>query len=728
MEKLLGFELPPVNGFPGGWHGAPNGTIFADDKVVHGGQWSARLERGAASPQDFSTITNFIPVDFGGSRIEIRGFLRTENVSGFSGLWLREDGDSPTLAFDNMQNRQLKGTTEWQEYSIVLPLHPEAKTLVFGALMVGTGKTWVDDLQLLVDGKPVSEVPKVVRQQTVLDTDHEFDANSGIHLPELNATQIANLATLARVWGFLKYHHPKVIAGERQWDYDLFRVMPAVLAAPDRESANTAILQWIDALGPVQPCKQCVQLQEKDLALRPAVEWIRDEKLLGPHLSERLRSIYQDRPKNEKQFYVSLMPNVQNPSFDHELSYGKATLPDSGFQILALFRFWNIVEYWSPYREIVGEDWNDVLKQLIPPFALAKDKPAYERELFALLALDHDTHANLWSNQQDLPPVGDCRLPVAVRFVGDQPAIWWLNEAGKSDGFERGDVIVALDGFPVAKLVANWTPYYAASNDARRLHDIGISMTRGQCGQAHIRVRRGEQELELTPARVPAAQVQVNEAVHDLPGGAFRLLSKDVAYLKLSSVKASEIPQYLHSAAGTKGLIIDIRNYPSEFVVFSLGSHLMSGPTPFARFTNGDLSTPGAFHWTEPEVITPESPPYNGKIVILADETSLSQAEYTTMAFRAAPGAVVVGSTTAGADGNVSPIPLPGSFNTMISGIGVFYPDRRATQRVGIVPNIVVNPTIAGLRDGRDEVLEEAVRQIVGEDTSVGAIQKMIQP
>jgi C-terminal processing protease CtpA/Prc len=111
--------------------------------------------------------------------------------------------------------------------------------------------------------------------------------------------------------------------------------------------------------------------------------------------------------------------------------------------------------------------------------------------------------------------------------------------------------------------------------------------------------------------------------------------------------------------------------------------------------------------------------------VILVDEVSQSQAEYTTMAFRSAPGAIVIGSTTAGADGNTSPIPLPGGFTTMISGIGVFYPDKKPTQRVGILPDVVVTPTIAGIRAGRDEVLEEAVRQILGPGTPAAQIQAL---
>ena len=82
------------------------------------------------------------------------------------------------------------------------------------------------------------------------------------------------------------------------------------------------------------------------------------------------------------------------------------------------------------------------------------------------------------------------------------------------------------------------------------------------------------------------------------------------------------------------------------------------------------------------------------------------------MAFRTAPNAVVVGSKTAGADGNVSPFYLPGNIRTMITGIGVYYPDGQETQRVGILPDIEVKPTINGIKEGRDELLEKAIEII----------------
>jgi C-terminal processing protease CtpA/Prc len=64
----------------------------------------------------------------------------------------------------------------------------------------------------------------------------------------------------------------------------------------------------------------------------------------------------------------------------------------------------------------------------------------------------------------------------------------------------------------------------------------------------------------------------------------------------------------------------------------------------------------------------------------------------------------------------------------MISGIGVFYPDKRPTQRVGIVPDVEVQPTIAGIRAGRDEVLEEALRQILGRQMPADQIERMARP
>lgn len=724
--KLLSFEDEHTRSMPNGWFGGPPATITADDKIVHGGKWSVRLERDSESAQGFSTISKSIPLDFTGSQIELRGYLRTEHVSGLAGLWLREDGETPGIAFDNMERQGLKGTTEWTEYSIVLPLRAEADRLFFGVLVSGTGKVWADDLQLLVDGKPFWEAPLRPVPETVLSRDHEFDGGSKIEISQLTPAQIENLALLGKVWGFLKYHHPRVTAGEAHHDYELFRVLPAVLSAPDGAAARKALQKWVTGFGPVEPCTRCASVNTDKLHLPPRVEWLANTRLLGDELRDSLGAIYRNRPTSGKQFYVSQMRGVGNPVFEHEPAYAGIRLPDAGYQLLALFRFWNIIEYWFPYRDVIDENWDAVLAEFIPRIGLARTRQAYELETMALIARVHDTHANLWSSMQVRPPVGTCQVPVRLRFIGKRAVVSGYAD-GQTGALKSGDVIEKVDGVPVPDLVARWTPYYAASNEPTRLRDVARSMLRGACGDASLHVSRGDEKLDVKAPRIGQSSFKMSQW-HDLPGETFRKLSDDVAYLKLSSVKAEQAKSYIDRAAGTKGLIIDIRNYPSSFMVFELGGHLMNAPTQFARFTTGDLTNPGAFHWTEPIAIQSAKPHYEGKVVILVDEVSQSSAEYTTMAFRASPRAKVVGSTTAAADGNVSSIPLPGGLRSMISGIGVFYPDKRPTQRIGIVPDVEVRPTVEGIRAGRDEVLEQGLRLILGENAPAAEIEKMARP
>jgi hypothetical protein len=85
------------------------------------------------------------------------------------------------------------------------------------------------------------DLPKVSRPKTILDQDHEFDAGSGVSVSGLSSVQVKNLVLLGKVWGFLKYHYPEITNGKRHWDYDLFRVLPAVLAAGDRAAANSPL-------------------------------------------------------------------------------------------------------------------------------------------------------------------------------------------------------------------------------------------------------------------------------------------------------------------------------------------------------------------------------------------------------------------------------------------------------------------------------------------------------
>ena len=196
-------------------------------------------------------------------------------------------------------------------------------------------------------------------------------------------------------------------------------------------------------------------------------------------------------------------------------------------------------------------------------------------------------------------------------------------------------------------------------------------------------------------------------------GKSYKKLDNNIGYVTLQTIEEEDISRIKSEFIDTKGIIIDIRNYPSTFVPFSLGSFFVSSSTPFVKFTNGNVDNPGEFTFTNSIEIPSQGKTYKGKLVVLVNELSQSQAEYTSMAFRAGDNTTIIGSTTAGADGNVSAIMLPGGLRTMISGIGVNYPNGAETQRIGIVPDIEVKPTIQGIREGKDELLEKAIEIIL---------------
>jgi hypothetical protein len=123
--------------------------------------------------------------------------------------------------------------------------------------------------------------------------------SSAIVLDALTEVQVNNLVILGKVWGFLKYHHPAVTSGQKDWDRELLEVMPRVLSASDRRSADVAIVKWIQDLGPVADCDPCALLPDHP-ALLPDTHWLEDQAVLGPELSRLLqrvlRSLVQSAP------------------------------------------------------------------------------------------------------------------------------------------------------------------------------------------------------------------------------------------------------------------------------------------------------------------------------------------------------------------------------------------------------------------------------------------------
>ena len=715
-EFNFGFEkVSDKEKLPDTWFQFGNGySLKLDPAEKKSGNNSILIEPMPATSQgSFGSIATTLPM-YEGKEIELRGFLKYKDVTGgYVGLWMRIDGETGVLQFDNMQSQGLAGTADWKEYSVKLPLPTDGNSITIGALLTGKGQLWTDDFHVLIDGKDISQAKP--RQPVVYKAslDKEFDNGSHIDSIKLNSAKIDDLAVLGKVWGFLKYYHPAVATGDYNWDYELFRILPKILQAKDRTDRNNILDSWVDTLGAIEP--SLTKTAAENIKLSPDLAWL-NEKTLGAKLAEKLSRV-RDAKRSGKSYYIAMAPGVGNPQFKNEVAYKTMSYPDTGFRLLSLYRYWNAIQYYNPNRNLMGENWNDVLPEFIPKFIDAANELEYKKAALTLIGKINDTHANVWGKDETLEKFrGLNSAPVGVTFIEDQAVVTkiWDQALAEKSGLKIGDVIKSINGRNVSDMVKERLDLNPASNLPTKLRDIALTLLRTNESTLQIKYDRagttGDVQLEcFPPDKLTVSRSEL--FAKNIPP--FKLIGTDIAYLYPGSLKPGDIQKIIPDIAKTKGLIIDLRSYPSDFIVFSLGEFLMPKPTPFVKFSNGSVTTPGLFTLTDELPVGKDNADYyKGKVVILINEITQSQAEYTTMALRRAPRAVVVGSTTAGADGNVSQFYLPGGISTMVSGIGVYYPDGRETQRVGIIPDVVVKPTIKGIREGKDEVLEKAIELI----------------
>jgi len=82
--------------------------------------------------------------------------VKSERVDDWAGLWMRVDKPSAFgAAFDNMQNRPIKGTTGWQNYAVVLDVPKDATGISFGVLLSKAGAVWLNNVKFEAVGTDV---------------------------------------------------------------------------------------------------------------------------------------------------------------------------------------------------------------------------------------------------------------------------------------------------------------------------------------------------------------------------------------------------------------------------------------------------------------------------------------------------------------------------------------------------------------------------------------------
>ena len=154
--------------------------VMPDSLVKHSGRQSLRMELSdTTGASRFACVSTTIPAIYEGKQIELRAWVKIENVSEFMGLMLRIDNeDNDVLAFENLQRKRINGSKDWALYSVKLNLPKDAVTIFAGPILAGTGKLWIDDVQLLVDGKDLSAADKKANYVAPQRSPYRYGSNA----------------------------------------------------------------------------------------------------------------------------------------------------------------------------------------------------------------------------------------------------------------------------------------------------------------------------------------------------------------------------------------------------------------------------------------------------------------------------------------------------------------------------------------------------------------------
>ena len=718
MDSLYNLDFEKINnGIPVNWHNINTGDtsnykVFVDSLNAKSGKYAAGIEFTGSS-LSYKTITFVLPNNYEGKKITISGYIKTEGITeGYAGLRsvINHINGFDIIARDD--KTRISGTTDWKKYEMALNLNPaNTSYIMFDGILSGNGKMWLDNIKITIDGKDVQHLEPYIHKPFPAENDKEFDNGSNIIFPELNKYISDNLELLGKVWGFLKYHHPAIAKGNYNWDYELFRLLPDYINTNDNTQRDKLLLDRIVSLGDIMVCDNCVASSD-NVFIKPDLSWIESSNM-SSELKNKLQYIYLNRFQGNH--YYIMMGGFENPLFLNEREYAEMPYPDAGFRLLSLYRYWNIVNYFSPSKHLTDKAWNNVLCEYIPYFVNAKNQLDYELATIQLIGEICDSHAAnfLKGGHSFFASKGFGRAPIKTRFIENELVVtdyYTLKDTvitGDEVKLKVGDIITHINGKPVDAIIDSLSIYYPASNEVTRKKNMALDLLRSNQRVLNVDFissgRKSNTAINLfSPFNLEMYETDTTACYRFLNEG------KNIGYIKLNTLNEKDIPIIIEKFMNAKGIVIDIRGYPA-ITGSSLSSWFVSSETPFIKHTKGNPDNPGEFIFTRYENVSPSKKTFQGKLIALVNEETISQGEYQAMALRAGQNTIIVGSQTSGANGRVSDILLPGGIKTWISGLGVFYPTGQETQRIGIIPDIEFKPTVKGVMEGRDELLEKAI-------------------
>ena len=517
-------------------------------------------------------------------------------------------------------------------------------------------------------------------------------------------------AVTCRVWGLLKYYHPNVTTGNLDWDKVLLDRLDNINEASTYEQVNTELMGMISDAGPY--FRMPDNTWNDSLNMNVNLCWL-DHSFISQPIKQELRKIASLKVYLPSRYVGNQDPrNYENAlGFDNEKDYPDFIVTQSyKLRMLALFRYWNVVYYFFAFKHLMDQSWDVVLDEFIPQFMNASDNKEYHEVINKISTKLNDGHAFTsvtprldWKSPEDHFFYNIIAMIDTNRVVRTPPEGSFL---------KSGDIVKSINGQDVNDFTDSIATIFPSSNSHYLNAVVNVLIGNTIMDGCLLTVSRGGKELNVR--ELPKKQATLTESPP------FHMISSETGYFNVGLIKTTaEVIDIMKKIEHIPAVIFDLRNYPHPTCLFIM-CFLTSDPQLYlGREYIHDLAHCGSFYINEgfadcpPDSIIDCSKKYRGKIVVLTYALTMSFPEALAMHFRNYGGATLIGTPTAGAHGNVSWFSMPGGIMAHLATVGKLDANGEIRgQGKGVIPDIEVYPTMESIMEGKDEILEEAIKYI----------------
>ena len=528
-------------------------------------------------------------------------------------------------------------------------------------------------------------------------------ALSSLYGKEIPYNQCKQIYYFNKTWGFVKYYNSKQ-AKKINIDKLYLKYIQKFDTTLTNTEFNNILSNFLNEFNPPKQKNQFENFQE----LKVKHHWIYDSIIFEKRNIEKLENILKFFKSSTNKYVKNRIFLGGAPEF-YDSTYFSIKNPDKNIRMLALARYWNIIDYFYPYPEMLTENWDSTLVKFIPKFYMADGIEKYSKVVLLLISNINDSHAITFSNYL-FYNISGYYLPLfKTSFIENKTVV--SSFYGNDSTVKLGDVILEINNIKINKLRDSISQYISASNDASKNRIINDEVLRSKDSISYFKILRKIDTLNIIYKNIGKPQLYNIYIKNKALSQKVIHFSNEISYLYLENIYRKDLKKIFAEVIDKEIIIIDLRKDVNA-VLYTLLNHFSSYRIQFACLSVANTKTPCTFKNLSCYLCgSNKSSKYKGKIVLLVNEYTQSELEFTTMALQTLPNVVTIGSKTAGTDGNVVKIMLPGGLTTMFSSINITYPDGTKTQGKGIKIDYFVYPTISGLLNGNDELIDFVLKE-----------------